>query len=397
MKLRSFLDRESVRTSSTGWLPLGFEEASDRLYWMYSPDFLFVVRPLPGGRFVYEGINPAFESRLGISADDVRDMDVSKCMSRDDARSTREALRACLAEGVEVKIRHRLAFAGPLQNMETTIVPVVDPAGSGANRLIGSHRRVHNSAPDAATHGSDDAHVDLDLASIQEGIQQRIASDLHDSTCQHLIAASLGLMRIRRSISDTVDAERLCDDIDASIDEALREIRAFSYLLHPRTLTVDKLKAAIENYADGFAVRTSLRVTSRIVPEVDRLPYEKQRTLLRIVQEALTNIFRHAQATEVSIVIDAVDNQFRLTVSDNGRGFGADYGKQRARATSIGVGIPAMRARLEQIGGTLDIRSDPASRRPGTILRAVLPRELATNADSRRRATTSVRVRAAAH
>ena len=56
-------------------------------------------------------------------------------------------------------------------------------------------------------------------------IQQRIASDLHDSTCQHLIAASLGLMRLRREMSDAVGAERLCGEIDASIDEALLSMR----------------------------------------------------------------------------------------------------------------------------------------------------------------------------
>ncbi|MDH2347694.1 ATP-binding protein [Bradyrhizobium sp. SSUT77] len=394
VKPHSFPASDSVRTSGTGWLQLGFEEASDRLYWMCSADFLFVVRPSLGGRFVYETVNPAFESRLGISADDIRELDVSNCLSSYDAGPVCQALRACLAEEKEVRVRHRLAFGGQRQNMETTIVPVVDPAAGGVARLIGSHHVAHIGPFEEAPRPLDDAHVNVNLAAIQEEIQKRIASDLHDSTCQHLIAASLGLMQIRRSMSDPISAERLCDEIDASIDEALREIRAFSYLLHPRNLTDDGLKAAIENYADGFAARTSLHVTTRIVPDIDRLPYEKQRALLRIVQEALTNIFRHAQATEVSIVIDATDSHFRLMVNDNGRGLRADYGKQGAKATSNGVGIPAMRARLEQIGGALDISSDPATQRSGTILRAVLPRGLATNGRSRRKATTSVRAHA---
>lgn len=109
MKPHSFPASEPIRTSGTGSFRLDFEEASDRLYWMCSADFLFVVRPSPGRRFVYEGINPAFEQHLGISSEDIREMDVSSCMSRDDARSIYEALRACLAEGTEVRIRHRLA------------------------------------------------------------------------------------------------------------------------------------------------------------------------------------------------------------------------------------------------------------------------------------------------
>ena len=243
-------------------------------------------------------------------------------------------------------------------------------------------------------HSSSSSELDrpsFNLASIQEDIQQRIASDLHDSTCQHLIAASLGLMRIRRSLGDPVAAERLCQEIDASIDEALRELRAFAYLLHPQDLTLDRLKATIEHYADGFAARTSLRVTTRIASEVDLLPYETQRSILRVVQEALTNVFRHAKATEVDIVLDVAESELRLTISDNGRGFRADHGKPGAKAISIGVGIPAMRARLQQIGGSLDIYSDTTVRRSGTILRAVFPHGLTTNRRHARKAATVIR------
>jgi signal transduction histidine kinase len=361
---------------------------------MSSTDLLFAVRPSVGGRFVYEEINPAFESHLGISSGDIREMDISSCMSREDARSVSEALRACLAEGTEVRIRHPLALGGQRQNMETTIVPVVGLAAGGAVRLIGSHRVARNGPFENATGREDDAQVSINLLSIQEDIQQRIASDLHDSTCQHLIAASLGLMRIRRNMDDPVGAERLCDEIDASIDEALREIRAFAYLLHPQNLTIDGLKATIEQYAGGFAARTSLRVSTRIVCDVDRLPLETQCSLLRVIQEALTNVFRHAKATEVKIVVDATDSHFRLTISDNGRGLWADHAKQGARAISIGVGIPAMRARLEQIGGSLDISSDPATLRSGTVLCAVFPHGLAANRRSRRRAPTVMRAHA---
>lgn len=240
----------------------------------------------------------------------------------------------------------------------------------------------------------DGVDANVDLISIQEGIQQRIASDLHDSTCQHLVAASLGLMRIRSNLGDAALAERLCDEIDASIDEALRELRAFAYLLHPRDLADEGLKAAIERYAEGFAARASLRVTATIVSDVDRLPYEAKRTLLRVVQEALTNVFRDAQATEVSIVIGAVDGQFRLTVSDNGRGLPPDRGGPGTKAASIGVGIPAMRARLHEIGGTLDIQSSREARHPGTVLCAVVPHRPAADRRNRRGTTPIMKPRA---
>ena len=233
------------------------------------------------------------------------------------------------------------------------------------------------------------AKVDVRLASIQEEIQQRIASDLHDATCQHLIAAGLSVMRMRSALGDRASAERLCDDIDGSIEQALKEIRAFAYLLHPQNLTADGLKTTIEQYACGFAARTSLKVTIEISPKVDRLPYKEQCSLLRVVQESLTNVFRHAQATEVEIKFETIGCQFRLQVMDNGRGMAAGLARCGVKGTSIGVGIPAMRARLRQLGGTLEFQSAKRSRPPGTTLCALFPHHLATGKQRSRKKTSS--------
>jgi two-component system NarL family sensor kinase len=213
----------------------------------------------------------------------------------------------------------------------------------------------------------------VSLADIQEDIQQRIAAELHDSTCQHLVAASLGMMRIRNCLGANDGLEHICDDVDASIDQALKEIRSLTYVLHPQNPMLQGLKATIESYAEGFATRTALRVRTDIDATVDRLSYDSQCSLLRVVQEALANIFRHARATEVKIVAVATDGQLRLTISDNGRGFPVLRARDRNRATSMGVGIPAMRARLKQLGGSLEIQSNPEAERHGAILCAAFP------------------------
>ncbi len=238
------------------------------------------------------------------------------------------------------------------------------------------------------------AFLNASLASIQEDIQQRIASELHDSTCQHLIAASLSLMRIRSHLSASAEAERLCNEIDESLDKALKEIRAFTYLLHPQDLTVDGLKATIEDYARSFAARTSLHVSTSISVVADQLPFEHQRLLLRVTQEALTNVFRHAKATEVKIVIEATDTDLRLTISDNGCGLDATRRNRGATAISMGVGIPAMRARLDQLGGTLEIYSNPTMQNSGTIISAVFAHGLATRVRKRRKVAVAVRASA---
>lgn len=211
-----------------------------------------------------------------------------------------------------------------------------------------------------------DEIVDDRLLSLQEDIAQRIASDLHDSTCQHLIAASLSLLRLRRSANDADSAAKICDEIDVSINQALREIRAYSYLLYPQDLLNDGLKRTIEEYVSGFSARTSLKSIVDITPEVRRLPYETQCSLLRLVQEALTNVFRHANATRVKIAIEAMRKALRLRVIDDGCGI------QAMGAISLGIGIQGMRSRVHQLGGTFEIHSSTRTRR-GTTVCALLP------------------------
>ena len=91
------------------------------------------------------------------------------------------------------------------------------------------------------------------------------------------------------------------------------------------------------------------------------MSYERQRSVLRVIQEALMNVFRHAKATVVKVAIEATDTHFKLRIDDNGSGMPIGQVRSGARAISLGVGIPAMRARVQQMGGTLEIRSSSAS------------------------------------
>jgi two-component system sensor histidine kinase UhpB len=335
------------------------------------------MRPSTGGRFVYEDINPAFESLVGISSNDIRDMTVRECMGARDTRCVQGALDACLSSHGQVRVRHRLSLGGFSRSAETIVAPVCDTVTGTIVSLIGSHRFLDEaSSPHLERMWSGGANMSATLLSIQEDMQQRIAADLHDSTCQHLIAASLGIMRLRNGRHDPTSAERLYNEIDESIDRALKEIRGYAYLLHPQDLTVAGLKVTIEKYAEEFAARTSIKASANVAAEINRLPCEAQRSLLRIVQEALTNVFRHAKATEVRIAIGTNDSQFQLTIHDNGCGMSPVQTLDGRGAELSGVGIPAMRARLQKMGGSLEIRSGSATRRPGTTLSAVFPRNL---------------------
>jgi two-component system, NarL family, sensor kinase len=349
--------------------------AYHKLHWIFAPEYLFGMRISNDGQFFYESMNPAFERALGISIDGEKA--IHDCMSEEDAKSICASCDACLAERRPVRYQHRLTLDGRRREFDTTINPVRDSKSGKIVRLVGSHLAVEERAAVDAVGSMAErrvaAELDLRLSSLQEEVQQRIASDLHDSTCQHLIAASLNAMRLRRALSDSGSAEKLLDDIDASIDLAQREIRAFTYLLHPQNLLSDRLKNTIERFVDGFAARTSLKTSVEIAPEVDELSYEQQRAVLRVIQEALANVFRHAQATQVKVAMEATDAHFKLRVTDNGRGMPIDQPRSGPKAISLGVGIPAMRTRLRQMGGTLEIRSSPATGHRGTTLCAVIP------------------------
>jgi two-component system, NarL family, sensor kinase len=358
--------------------------AYHKLHWIHAPEYLFGMQISNDGLFFYESMNPAFERVLGISINSARE--IHDCMSRQDAKSICAVCDACVAEGRSVRYRHRLTLGGRRREFDTTINPVRE-SGSVV-RLVGSHRaleeRMTVDAVDKSVKRQAAAELERRLLSLQEEVQQRIASDLHDSTCQHLIAASLNVMRLRRAVSDGGNAEKLIDDIDASIDQALREIRALTYLLHPQNLLTDGLKVTIEQFVSGFSARTSLKTSIEIAPEVDKLSYERQRAVLRVIQEALMNVFRHAQATRVNVTMETMDTHFKLQVADNGRGMSIDQARLGPKAISVGVGIPAMKARLRQLGGTLEIHSSSATGGRGTTLWAELPHSLALKRERQR-------------
>jgi signal transduction histidine kinase len=152
----------------------------------------------------------------------------------------------------------------------------------------------------------------------------------------------------------------------------LQELRSLTYLLHPQHLLEEGLKATIEKFAEGFAARTSLRIGITISPAVRRLSHETQRSLMRIVQEALTNVHRHARATKVEIAIGERKKYFKLEIRDNGQGMFA-RSACRDRPPPLGTGLRIMRVRLQEMGGRLEILSAPTTRRRGTIVRATFP------------------------
>jgi signal transduction histidine kinase len=204
------------------------------------------------------------------------------------------------------------------------------------------------------------------LLSTQEEERRRIAAELHDSTAQHLVAASLNLVRLSKAAKGNAEALARCDEIDQSLDQALKELRVFTYLLYPPDLASDGLSPTIRKFVDGFSQRTGLVARLRVSTQLGMLPSDLQHSMLRVVQEGLANVYRHAGASRISVTLKTVRNILVLRISDDGRGIA---GSAPESLTRLGVGIPGMRTRLQQLGGELKIKTGPW----GTILVAFAP------------------------
>jgi signal transduction histidine kinase len=211
------------------------------------------------------------------------------------------------------------------------------------------------------------------LLALQEEERQRIAAELHDSTAQHLVAIGLNLMSLRARCAADGEKLGLLDEIESSLEETTKEVRTFTYLLHPPHLESDGLWATLKRYVDGFGRRGGLDVTFRSSRGAEGLTLilPLQRSILRIVQEALTNVHRHADAKRVSVNIKYVGGHLHVVISDDGRGVEWGGGLRNGQWCNRGVGIPGMTARIRQFGGKLDIRSGPK----GTTVHAAVPVE----------------------
>jgi signal transduction histidine kinase len=209
------------------------------------------------------------------------------------------------------------------------------------------------------------------LLQLQDEERRRIARELHDSTGQSLAALVIHLSAVSAKIAD-VDpsaAELLREAILLS-QKASDETRTLSYLLYPPTLDYAGLRSALEWYIEGFTQRSKVKVDLNVSLGADRLPEIVERTLFRIVQESLTNIFRHSGSDTASVQIEARSGTVRLEVADNGKGISEEIlATLNSSGGQLGVGIRGMRERVRQLGGWLQIRSWPS----GTTIIVTLP------------------------
>ncbi|HTR67526.1 MAG TPA: sensor histidine kinase [Terriglobales bacterium] len=209
------------------------------------------------------------------------------------------------------------------------------------------------------------------LMTLQDEERRRIARNLHDSVGQLVVAAMLQVSIVQEQERTFAPATASAVETTADLlGQISQEVRTISHLLHPPLLDEIGLESALRSYVDGFARRSKIAIRLEIAPGLGRLPRDHETSIFRIVQESLTNVHRHSGSQTALVRVENTGNQLRLEVRDQGRGMPPELLKPAGIAAIAGVGLQGMRERVRELGGKLDIASDPGH---GTLLSATLP------------------------
>jgi signal transduction histidine kinase len=228
--------------------------------------------------------------------------------------------------------------------------------------------------------------LSMSLITSQDEERRRIARELHDGLGQDLTAAKIMLQEVVHPNGAQEPKEGLkkqVREVTTMIDRMLQQVRNISYLLHPPLLDEIGLRSALGWFLEGLSKRGGIQTSLQTHPsDFPRLAAEVETALFRMVQEALTNVFRHAQAKNVWVSLEQKKKQIAVTVRDDGVGVVGHAVQFRQGKT--GVGIASMRQRAKELGGELSIRS--AS--PGTIVEIQIPVTVAQISGSETREQT---------
>lgn len=204
------------------------------------------------------------------------------------------------------------------------------------------------------------AELSARLLRTQDEERRRIARELHDVTAQSIGLIMLNLAQIQNAAStlDTRSREKLTESL-ALGEQALKDIRTLSYVLHPPLLDQAGLVTALKWYVKGFQERSGVNVEfTESADEGDRMSPEVEYALFRVVQECLTNIRRHTNSEAAEISLRRTADMVSLSVRDHGKGSKLQIPRNGESAEFVGVGIPGMRHRLKQLGGELIVDSN---------------------------------------
>lgn len=210
---------------------------------------------------------------------------------------------------------------------------------------------------------------------MQDEERRRFAREMHDGLGQELSLAKMTADSILKT-NELILAKEKATEVCERIDGAVRQLRSISHLLHPDLLDEVGLRSALQSYVEGLTKRSGIETVIDFRPEdFPRLAPDLEIAVFRIVQEALTNVFRHSEARNAAVTLQLEGTTVVVRIRDDGKGISEKI--TMFRPGSTGVGIGGMKQRIKEFGGELFLRQ--AS--PGTIVEAIIPLNPAAIAD----------------
>ena len=203
------------------------------------------------------------------------------------------------------------------------------------------------------------------LMTLQDEERRRISRELHDSVGQELVAAKMFV----DGISDAAASnQQRANEASKILDGAIQQVRSMSHLLYPPMLDEVGLLSALQWYVDGLTRRSGIMTTLDIQPiNFPRLGPDLETAIFRIIQEALTNVFRHSRAHSACVALAQRDGEISVQIRDDGAGIRAEIAQ--LKPGSIGIGLGGLRQRIHEFGGEFRL----TNLNPGTLVEVAIP------------------------
>jgi signal transduction histidine kinase/ligand-binding sensor domain-containing protein len=203
------------------------------------------------------------------------------------------------------------------------------------------------------------------LIESEENERKRIASELHDSLGQQILVIKNRAELAKKFVEKPAELDEQLDEIMQSAVISIADIRTISHGLRPIHLEKFGLTEAVENLCSQVQDSSSIEWSYHMDDIDEVIPAEKEINFYRVIQEGINNIFKHAQATEASVIIRRVDPGLKAMIWDNGIGFDA-----LDKLNKGGLGLSGMNERVESLGGTINVSS---SGKEGTRITIIIP------------------------
>lgn len=244
--------------------------------------------------------------------------------------------------------------------MSTAAIYVNEETGDQEYLLVLRDQELFKRAAQAAT----SKKMLRDLVEAKESEHKRLAQELHDGVGQSLFSISIALQAIDTFITDNEELSAYVGEVREELAKVMEDVSNYSHQLRPHIIDQLGLEAAIASLVE--VVQKNLPNSDVQFEAVNMVRKDPavEINIYRVVQEALHNVTKYAEATKVRVLIEQLEDRLHVSISDNGRGF------ERESLPNEGLGLLHMEERVEQIGGICSIQSEVDS---GTLVEISVP------------------------